>query len=77
MPWFVARSSARRAIGSCTFQISWRPSNPPTVAASRAARWTFTDARSTRRITGGTAKIRAATMAVNRPAENRATAGRR
>ena len=55
MPWFAARSSARRERGSWTFHSSWRSVDPADRAASRTVGETARMPASTSRMTGGTA----------------------
>ena len=67
---------AGRATGSWTFVSSWRDVVPDEVAASMIVLGTWRMPTSTRRMTGGNAKITAAMMAVNRPAPKSTNAGR-
>ncbi len=55
MPWFEASRRDGLAIGSCTFQSSWRRSEPAAVAASTTVAGTPRMPFSTSRMTGGTA----------------------
>ena len=55
MPWFAARSSARRDNGSWTFQSSCRSLDPAAVAASTTVGDTLRMPASTSRTTGGIA----------------------
>ena len=75
--WLRPSNMARRAIGSCTFDRSWRLVQPKDVPTSVATTGTLRRPWLVRRTAGATAKMTVATIAAGVRMPKMTTAGRR